>query len=355
MPDVQEVFRMATQKVDQDPGALERQVSRQRRRARNRKIGALGLVAALGVALIAFALATIPDRSPTPAASVTQVPLNTTPPIGVQIVTLDGRARQQIPGIPTDTPAVQLSPDGNTIAFFDATGEVATSRTDGTDPRVLTSGLVDDVGDAENGIAWSPAGTKIAYTASNEIYVMNADGSDQRRLTHSPVGGGSYQPAWSSDGGTIAYWRTAATTGEDGGPTDAEIYTIPATGGQTTRLTFDHVPSIAPSWQQPAGDRIVYRKSRDQELWIMRNDGKDAGRVSPDLINPWSPVWSDDGSSIAFLSCCANRLSDTGIPLLEVQVLLGTGRIKHLHIYVAGDIPGPQWISNDTLLINRYN
>lgn len=355
MPDVQEVFRMATQKVDQDPGALERQVSRQRRRARNRKIGALGLVAALGVALIAFALATIPDRNPRPAASVTQVPLNTTPPIGVQIVTLNGSPVRQIPGIPADTTALRLSPDGTTIAFFDASGEVTTSRLDGSDRRVLTSGLIDDIGDAENGITWSPDGTQIAYTASNEIYVMNVDGSGQRRLTSSPAGGGSYQPAWSSDGSTIAYWRTRARTGEDGGPADAEIYTIPATGGPTTRLTFDHVPSIAPSWQQPAGDRIVYRKSRGQELWIMRNDGKDAGLVSLDLVNPWSPGWSDDGSSIAFLSCCANRLSDTGSPLLEVQVLLGTGRIKHLHIYVAGDIPGPQWISNDELLIDRYS
>jgi hypothetical protein len=49
MPDVQEVFRMATQKVRPDPDFLERQHRNQRRRMRNRKYGAIGLVAVLGV------------------------------------------------------------------------------------------------------------------------------------------------------------------------------------------------------------------------------------------------------------------------------------------------------------------
>ncbi|HEU4527278.1 MAG TPA: hypothetical protein VFT80_05060 [Actinomycetota bacterium] len=47
MPEVQEVFRMATQKVRPDPGALERQLSQQRQRTIRRKTGAVGLVAVL--------------------------------------------------------------------------------------------------------------------------------------------------------------------------------------------------------------------------------------------------------------------------------------------------------------------
>jgi hypothetical protein len=49
MPDVQEVFRMSTQKVKPDPGALERQFGQQRRRTVRRKAGVYGLVAALVV------------------------------------------------------------------------------------------------------------------------------------------------------------------------------------------------------------------------------------------------------------------------------------------------------------------
>jgi hypothetical protein len=50
MPEVQEVFRVATQKVRPDPGALERQYGQQRRRSIRRKAAVYGLVAAIGVA-----------------------------------------------------------------------------------------------------------------------------------------------------------------------------------------------------------------------------------------------------------------------------------------------------------------
>ena len=52
MPEVQEVFRMATQKVRPDPGALERQHGQQRRRTIRRKMSVYGLVAALAAAIL---------------------------------------------------------------------------------------------------------------------------------------------------------------------------------------------------------------------------------------------------------------------------------------------------------------
>ena len=55
MPDVQEVFRMSTQKIRQDPGALDRQLTRQRRDARTRKLGTIALVVAI-VAIAGSAL-----------------------------------------------------------------------------------------------------------------------------------------------------------------------------------------------------------------------------------------------------------------------------------------------------------
>jgi hypothetical protein len=73
MPEVQEVFRMATQKVRPDPGALERQDRRQRRRSMRRKAGVHGLVAAFVIAAAVFAVQvgdpardSVPMSSPTP-------------------------------------------------------------------------------------------------------------------------------------------------------------------------------------------------------------------------------------------------------------------------------------------------
>jgi hypothetical protein len=90
MPEVQEVFRMATQKIRPDPGAMERQFREQRRRSTRRKAGVFGLVAALLVGATIVAANVIPaDRSKTP---VGQPSGSTTPPAAVTdgTVTFDG-------------------------------------------------------------------------------------------------------------------------------------------------------------------------------------------------------------------------------------------------------------------------
>jgi hypothetical protein len=67
MPEVQEVFRMATQKVRPDPGALERQEARQRRRSVGKKVGAFAVAAAIGLAAVMLIWATRPSDETVPA------------------------------------------------------------------------------------------------------------------------------------------------------------------------------------------------------------------------------------------------------------------------------------------------
>src|SRR6476620_12784858 len=85
---------------------------------------------------------------------------------------------------------------------------------DGTNQTRLTT----DVG-FDGYSSWSPDGTKIAFTRSNgglgDIYVMNADGSDQTNITNDPDTD-DFAPAWSPDGAHIAYSR------------DGDIYSIDA-------------------------------------------------------------------------------------------------------------------------------
>ena len=67
MPEVQEVFRMSTQKVRPDPGALERQHTRQRRSSIGKKVGALAVAAAIGLAALIVILSTHPWTHAIPA------------------------------------------------------------------------------------------------------------------------------------------------------------------------------------------------------------------------------------------------------------------------------------------------
>jgi hypothetical protein len=65
MPDVKEVYEMVTKQKPSDPGALERQRTRQIRTMRNRKIGAFVVVSAMAVVAVAVLLAVRDERPPT--------------------------------------------------------------------------------------------------------------------------------------------------------------------------------------------------------------------------------------------------------------------------------------------------
>jgi hypothetical protein len=88
MPDLQEVFRMATQKVGPDPGALERQHRFQRRATTRRKLAAFAVAAAIGVAAVVLVLVNRPGGDTTPADTPPTVNPVEAEPVGT--VTFDG-------------------------------------------------------------------------------------------------------------------------------------------------------------------------------------------------------------------------------------------------------------------------
>jgi Tol biopolymer transport system component len=354
MPDLQEVFRMSTQKVRPDPGALERQQRAQRRRVAGRKYGAIGLVAALALVAVAVLLATRqPGGGTQPADSggplvspSTDAPAGTA--LGAQIITADGKLVQAVPGVPADAYRLTISPDGSMIAYV-AGGSVSTIGIDGTGAQTLTHEYNVNAGDAQDGVSWSPNGRQLTYALSGDIYVVDADGTNVRQLTTDPSG--DYNPAWSPDGSTIAYWN-GDSSGRDGGPGNSEIYTIPAAGGSPTRLTHDDVSNIEPAWS-PDGSQLAYWSGG--ELWVMGADGTNPHRVYRGGGGAWSPSWSPNGNRIAFLRYDRNPSGTT--PLMQILVLdLTSGVATPVpEIRTATDWNGPVWVSNTELLINRYS
>jgi Tol biopolymer transport system component len=187
--------------------------------------------------------------------------------------------------------------------------EIYTSNADGSDPRRLTTNIV-----ADTEPAYSPDGTRIAFTRSNDIFVMNADGSGPVPITGTE--GPDSQPAWSPDGSQIVYVSNHNVTG--GGTTGPELFVTPAAGGTQRQLTDtpSNAASVAPAWS-PAGDQIAYQSNADGNFEIYTIDAnatasfgvrRSANEVGQGYQNP---SWSPDASRIAFERGVGTAPSDT--------------------------------------------
>jgi Tol biopolymer transport system component len=146
----------------------------------------------------------------------------------------------------------------------------------------------------------SPDGLRIAYTAyppglPSEIFIMNADGTDVRRMTDNASS--DERPNWSPDGSHLLF---NSNRGENW-----DIYLMDVETGAIERLTFHEKEDLRASFM-PDGRRIVFDSDRtgNDDIFIMERDSGEASMVqlTSDEGFDGYPEPSPDGRSIAYTS-----------------------------------------------------
>lgn len=250
-----------------------------------------------------------------------------------------------------------LFDDGNLAGPWTAVGVIR------GDTLSVTYNIVAQLADFEDGtylrsVPGTTPPADLVFTRGGNLYLINADGSHLRQLTNDSLGQDA-EAAWSPDGTRIAFTRYRHDLNLLG---EAAIYIVNADGTGLVRLSAGgpYVWDADPSWS-PDGTRITFATRRDdtqcqlvqvvlcipyQEIYVMEADGTRPVRLTSQQTLLWQPAWSPDGTRIAIVGWDA-VVSDWTIMTLRPD---GSGLTS---IAGADSIYAPAWSPRGDRILSR--
>jgi TolB protein len=241
-------------------------------------------------------------RSPTSTPAESSAPTPSPAPTD-QLAFINGSAYKVMDIANIDLPAIgeneccpAFSPDGQKIVFGtrSMTQDIYVMNVDGSSLKRLSSLRVNDGDGPFPDPTWSPDGRQIAFVNYDYgLYVVNADGSNLTRLDHKGL-----DPAWSPDGQHLVF-----TSYDHKAGVLNEIGIINRDGSGFRQLTNHEALDQRPAWS-PDGRYIAFVSDRDgnDEIYVINSDGRDLRRLTDHNAADWGPVWSPDGQYIVFTS-----------------------------------------------------
>ena len=279
-----------------------------------------------------------PGLTPDPLSATAVAVTSTAPPPTATVApTLTSTPPPPLPGTGGGVIAFVSNRTGNHDLFL--------MNADGSDQRPLSSA------EAQEGwVSWSPDGLRIAFQSDRSgalnvhvVDVVNgvlASEDGMGRLTNSLPGRGSWEPAWSPDGMWIAYSSQQAA--------GSDIFLVRPDGTARQRLTDNDALDGTPAWS-PDGTRLAIFSDRDGSwnLYVMNADGSQERRLTADAAEDSAPAWSPDGNWIAFMS------DRDGNPEIYQIPPDGTGLTRLTHH--AGEDWFPSWSPDGTRIAFSSN
>ncbi len=216
------------------------------------------------------------------------------------------------------------SPDRSQIAFAEVNPRngdpvaLWVMNRDGSDERKLADlhGRFGVSSSYRIGFDWSPDGTKLVFSdrvdkeSTYDLYIVDVASGEVTQLT-SDDQSDEEEPDWSPTDDVVAYHH--APKG-DGIPAEGyDVYTVDVSDGTTTQLTDNEWWDYSPLWS-PDGESIAFFSTRDDfhsedgpyewDLWLMDADGSNERRLTEQATRKMDATWSPDGESIAYESRC---------------------------------------------------